>query len=183
MKQTFCLILLLLVARLVFQQDQQPAVVCRPESKYDSDADITTVQCDLIEEVLPTGRLMVSAGVSFQGKEPSQPGRFWLGVASYKGSANRRTLPSFKDAATLYLTADSARLEVAVKDYSKDFYENNSLLAEQVRAEISPDDLQKLVNAKQLKGKWGAAEFKFSDAALTSFKNFISRQAPAVNGR
>jgi hypothetical protein len=48
----------------------------------------------------------------------------------YKGGANRRTPSSFNDATTTYLTADSARLEVPVKDYRKDFFEFNLLLAE-----------------------------------------------------
>jgi hypothetical protein len=183
MKQAFCLILLLLALRLVFQQDQQPAAACRSESKYDRDADMTTVHCDLIEEVLTTGRLMVSANTSFQGKEQNEPAQFWLGLASYRGSANRRTPPLFKEATTLYLTADSARLEIPVRVHRKDFFELNSLLAEEARAEISRKDLQKLVNAKRLEGKWGSAEFKFSDAALASLKDFISRQASTVNGR
>jgi hypothetical protein len=182
MKQAFCLILLLIVSRLVFQQDQQPAV-CRSESKYDRDADMTTVHCDLIEEVLTTGRLIVSANSSYQGKEQNEPAQFWFGLASYKGSANRRTTPLFKEAATLYLTADSVRLEIPVRGYRKDFFELNSLLAEEARAGISREDLQKLVNARRLEGKWGSAEFKFSDATLASLKGFISRQASAMNGR
>jgi hypothetical protein len=183
MKQTFYLTLVLLAPRLVFPQDQQPPAVCRPESKYDHDADMTTVHCDLIEEVLTTGRLMVSANTSFQGKEQSEPAQFWLGLASYQGSANRRTLPLFKEADILYLMADSARLEIPVKDYSKDFFENNRMLAEEARAEISHEDLQKLANVKRLGGKWGSAEFKFSDAALLSLKDFISRQGSTVNSR
>jgi hypothetical protein len=183
MKHTFCLILLLLAPRLVFQQDQQPTVVCRPESKYDHDADMTTVHCDLIEEVLTTGRLMVSANTSFQGKEKTEPAQFWLGLASFKGSANRRTPPSFKEVTTLYVTADSARLEIPIMDYRQDFYELNSLQAEEARAGITREDLQKLINAKRVEGKWGSAEFKFSDAALATLKDFISRQCITVNGR
>jgi hypothetical protein len=182
MKQTFCLVLLLLAPRFVFQQDQQPAAVCRPATKYDRDTDMTTVRCDLIEQVVATGRLIVSATVSFQGKELNEPSQFWLGLGSYKGGASRRTPPSFKEVSTLYLTADSARLEVAVKDYRKEFFELNSLLAEQARAEISRADLQKLANARRLEGKWGSAEFKFSEASLASLKDFISRQASTVNG-
>jgi hypothetical protein len=141
------------------------------------------MNCDLIEEVLTTGRLMISANTSFQGKEQNETAQFWLGLASYKGSANRRTPPLFKEATTLYLTADSARLEIPVKDYRKDFFELNHLLAEEARAEIGRKNLQKMVNARRIEGKWGSAEFKFSDAALASLKDFISRQASTVNDR
>jgi len=183
MKQTFCLIPLLLSPQLVFPQDQPPASVCRPETKYDRVADRTTVQCDLIEQVTATGRLIVRAGASFQGKELKESAQFWFSLASYKGAAVRRTPPSFKEATTLYLTVDSARLEVPIKDYRNDFFELNRMLAEQARAEIGREDLQKLVSAKRLEGKWGGGEFKFSDGALASLKYFISRQAITANSR
>ncbi|MBO0799516.1 MAG: hypothetical protein J2P31_11905 [Blastocatellia bacterium] len=183
MKQIFCLIFLLMEPWFVLQQDQQSTNVCRPAVKYDRDADMTTVRCDLIEQVMVTGRLMVSATVVFRGKEPNEESQFWLSLGSYKGGANRRTPPSFKEATTLYLMADSLRLEVAVKDYSKELFETNSLLAEEARAKISREDLQKLANARRIEGKWGSAEFKFSDAALASLKNFISRQVSTANGR
>jgi hypothetical protein len=119
--------------------------------------------------------------VSRKGAEG--PAQFWLGLASYQGSANRRSPSSFREATTLYLTADSKQLEIRVKDYRKDFFEINRLLTEEARAEIGSVDLQKLVNARRIEGKWGSAEFKFSDATLASLKNFISRQASTVNGR
>jgi hypothetical protein len=181
MKQTFCLIPLLLASQLVFRQDQPPASVCRPEAKYDRVVDRTIVQCDLIEEVMATGRLIVRAAASFRGKESNESAQFWLGLASYKGGADRRTPSLFEGATTLYLTVDSARLEVPVKDYHNDFFELNRMLAEQARAEVGREGLQKLVSAKRLEGKWGSVEFKFSDDALASLKDFISRQALTAN--
>jgi hypothetical protein len=183
MKQMFCLIPLLLAPQLVFRQDLPPASVCRPEAKYDRVADRTTVQCDLIEQVAVTGRLVVRASVMFQGKELNESAQFWLGLTSYKGGANRRTMSSFKEAMMLYLTVDSERLEIPVKDYRNDFFELNHLLAEHARAEVRREDLQKLVKAERLEGKWGGVEFKFSDEALASLKDFISRQALMANGR
>jgi hypothetical protein len=175
--------LLILAARPVFPQDQPPAAVCRPEAKYDRDADTTTVQCDLIEKVAPTGRLIVRASSSFQGKEPNGTMIFQLGLASYKGGANRRTEHIFKDATTLSLSLDSARLEIPVKDYRVEFFELNRMLAEQARAEIGREDLQKLLHAKSLSGKWGVIEFTLSEAALASLKDFISRQVSGANDR
>jgi hypothetical protein len=181
MKNLFCLIFLFFPP--VLQQDHPPAPVCRPEIKYDRSTNITTVQCDLIEEVGDTGRLIVSAGAAFQGKEPQEPAQFWLELASYRGKATRRTPAQFKEARTLYLTLDSARLEVPVNNYHNELFELNRLLAERARAEIGREDLQKLVNARQLEGKWGVVEFKFSVAALNSLKDFISRQTPMGTGR
>jgi hypothetical protein len=183
MKQTFCLIPLLLASQPVFRQDRPPAGVCRHEVKYDRVADRTTVHCDLIEQVTATGRLIVRAGASFRGKESNESAQFWFGLASYKGGADRRTPSSFEGATTLYLTVDSARLEVPVKDYRNDFFELNRLLAEQARAEIGREDLQKLISAMRLGGMWGSVEFKFSDDALASLKDFVSRHALAANSR
>ena len=164
-------------------QDHQPTHVSRFEARYDSLADTTTVQCDLVELGQGAPRLTVRANASFRGKEPNETTKFWLGLASYKGGATRRTQRSFEEATTLYLTTDSARLEVPVKSYHNDFYELNRLLAESARAEISREDLHKLLDAKSVEGRWGDVEFKLSDAALASLKDFISRQVFAVNDR
>jgi hypothetical protein len=166
-----------------FPQDHQPTPVSRVEARYDRLADTTIVQCDLVELGQGAPRLTVRANASFRGKEPNETTKFWLGLASYKGGATRRTQRSFEEATTLYLTMDSARLGVPVKDYHNDFYELNSLLAESARAEISREDLHKLLDAKSVEGKWGDVEFKLSDAALASLKDFISRQVFAASDR
>ncbi|HEY7183383.1 MAG TPA: hypothetical protein VIC84_18260 [Blastocatellia bacterium] len=164
-------------------QDRQSPPTRRIETKYDRMADTTTVQCDLIEIGQGAPRLTVQANASFRGKEPNETAIFWLGLSSYKGGATRHTQRSFEEATTLYLTMDSERLEVTVKDYRNDFYELNRLLAESARAELSREGLRKLLNAKTIEGKWGDIEFKLSDDALASLKDFISHQAFAANNR
>jgi hypothetical protein len=52
----------------------------------------------------------------------------------------------------------------------------NRLLAESARAEISREDLRKLLDARSVEGKWGDIDFKVSEAALASLKGFISHQ-------
>jgi hypothetical protein len=183
MKQAYTVILLLLGIIPAFPQDQQPASVCRIETKYDRLADTTTVQCDLVEVGKGAPRLIVQANVSFRGKEPNGTAKFWLSLSSFKGGATRRTQPLFKDAAIVCLLVDSARLEVPVKDYGSDFFELTHLLAERARAEISREDLQKLLDARSLEGNWGEVEFKSSDAALASLKDFISRKVFAAYDR
>ena len=164
-------------------QDQQPFQLGRIETKYDRAADTTTAQCDLVELGQGAPRLIVLANASFSGREPNKNAIFWLGLSSYKGGATRRTQRSFKEATTLYLTMDSTRLEVPVKDYRNDFYELNRLLAESARAEISREDLRKLLDARSIEGKWGDIEFKVSEAALASLKDFISHEVFASSDR
>jgi hypothetical protein len=175
--------LLLLSFFPALSQDFQPTRVGQVEAKYDRSADTTTLQCNLVELGEGAPKLTVQANASFRGKEPNESAIFWLGLASYKGGATRRAQRVFKDATTLYLTMDSARLEVPVKDYRNDFYELNHLLAESARAEISRDDLRRLLAAESLEGKWGDVEFKLSDAALASLKDFISRKVFAASDR
>ena len=183
MKQVYSGALFLLTIIPAIAQDVPPAKVCRVEAQYDRYADITTVQCDLIELGKGAPRLSVQANASFYGKEPNDSAKFWFGLSSFRGGATRRTEPAFKEATMVSLIVDSARLEVPVKDYTNDFFELNRLLAERARAEISREDLQKLLDAKSLEGNWGGVGFKFSNAALASLKTFISRQVFAAQTR
>jgi hypothetical protein len=173
MKLAYIIALLLLAVVPALGQDLQPTRSSQIETKYDRLADTTTVQCDLVELGQGAPKLTVKANASFRGKEPNESAIFWLGLASYKGGATRRTQRSFEQANTLYLTTDSARLEIPVKDYRNDFYELNRLLTESARAELSREDVRKLLAAKSVEGKWGDIEFKLSEAALESLKDFI----------
>lgn len=169
------------------QQDPQPANVYRVEAKYDPGSDTTTVKCDLIESVESPARLTVQAGASFHGKggakEPNEATKYWFFLSSNRGGATRRTQPLFREALTLGLVTDSERLDIPVEDYRNDFYELVRSYSESARAEIGRENLRKLLNAKSLKGEWGGVEFKFSDAALASLKEFISRRIFAADVR
>jgi hypothetical protein len=190
MKQARRVSLLLLAILLPLLQEQQPASVCRLATKYDSLADTTTIQCDDLVKFgeAPSG-LSVRADASFrgkeqdQGKEPAETSKFWLFLSSNRSGATRRTQPLFQEATTLYLLVDSARLEIAVKDYRHEFYELTSSFSESARAEIGHEGLRKLLAAKSLKGKWGSAEFRFSNDALASLKGFISSRVFAAHTR
>src|SRR5262245_3942278 len=155
MKQAYSVTVFLLAILPAIAQDRPPASVCRMEAQYDRYADLTTVQCDLIEVGKGAPRLRVQANASFYGKEPNDTANFWFGLSSCRGGATRHTEHAFKEATRVSLIVDSARLEVPVKDYSNDFFELNRLLAERARAEISREDLQKLLDAKSLEGNWG----------------------------
>ena len=174
--------LLLLAILPTLAQDRQPARVCRLETKYDRLTDTTTVGCDELVKwgEAPAG-LSVQAQVSFRGKEANETAKFWLCLSSNKGGATRHTGPLFKEASTLSLVLDGARLEFPVTDYRHNFYELAGLRSESARAEIRTEDLNKLIETKNLAGKWGGVEFKFSDAALASLKDFISRQVFAAH--
>jgi hypothetical protein len=183
MKLAYTLLPLLLGISLIIQQNSQPKGVGQIESRYDRDADMTTVQCDLLELGKGAPRLVVQANASFRGKEPNETAIFWLSLSSYRGSATRRTKPLFKETKTVLLYVDSDRIEVPAKDYRNDFYELNRLFAEQAHAELGRESLKKLLDAQKLEGKWGEVEFKFSGDSLASLKEFISRQVFAGNGR
>jgi len=188
MTQIYRITMLLLALLPINPQDRQPGG-CRIETKYDPGADTTTVKCDLVESSDPPAKLTVQANASFRGKEQGsgndrdEMAKFWFFLSSNRGGATRRTQPLFRAETTLYLMIDSARLEIQVKDYRNDFYELVQSFAESARADISHEDLRKLLDAKMLEGRWGGVEFKFSDAALASLKDFISRQVFAERVR
>jgi len=182
MTQTYRIILLLLAMLPALRQARQPASVCHLETKYDRLADTTTIQCDdLVQWGEAPAGLSVQADASFRGKEANETARFWLYLSSNRGGATRHTRPLFQEATTLYLVMDAARLEVPVTDYHHDFFELIRSCAESARAEIRREDLHKLLEAKRLEGQWGGVEFKFSDAALASLKEFISHQVFAAH--
>jgi len=182
MTQTYGITLLLLATLSATPQDRQPASICRLETKYDPGADTTTVKCNLIESVESQSRLTVQANASFRGKEqdrvngPDEIAKFWLFLSSNRGKATRHTQPLFREATALYLLMDSTGLEIPVKEYHNAYFELVPSFAESARADISHEDLRKLLDSKSLGGRWGGVEFKFSDAALASLKDFISRQ-------
>src|SRR5215470_9995295 len=180
MTKTYGITLFLLVTLSANPQDLQPANVNRLETKYDPGSDTTIVKCDLIESGESPTRLTVQAWASFRGKggakDLNEATKFWLFLSSNRGGATRHTQPLFREASTLRLVLDSARMEIPVEDYRNDFYELVRSFSESARAEIGREDLRKLLDAKSLKGDWGGVEFKFSEAALASLKDFISRQ-------
>lgn len=164
-------------------QDQQPASVGRLVTKYDRVAETTTVQCDLPDTGASPAKLSFQANASFQGEEPNESAKFWLSLSSNRGRSTRHTQPLFRDAETLYLAVDSTQLEIPVKDYRNNYFEIVRLFGESARAEINREDLRKLLEARSLAGKWGGVEFKFSDAALASLKEFISSQVFTADTR
>src|SRR5262245_30144664 len=157
---------LLLLAVLSVLQDQQPGSVCRLETKYDALADTTTVMCyDLVKFGEAPSGLSVRADALFhgkegdRGKESDEIARFWLVLSSDRSGSTRHTPPLFEGVKTLYLSVDSTRLEIPVEDYRHDFFDLTRFCSESVRAEIGPDDLRKLLEARSLKGEWGGVEF------------------------
>src|SRR4030095_11594028 len=121
MKPAYITAMLLLSFFPSIAQDLQPTRVGQVESKFDRSTDTTTLQCNLVELGEGAPKLTVQAIASVRGKEPNETAIFWLGLASYKGGATRRTQRLFREAKILYLTIDSARLEVPVQDYRNDF--------------------------------------------------------------
>jgi|SRR5262245_12665540 len=169
----FCILFIAIIPTCL--QDR-PEGVCLLETKYDSESDTTTVHCDLAEFHEAPTRLTIQAVASYRGKEPNETTKFWLQLSGFIAGATRRTQPVFHEAAAISLLLDTTRLEIPVSDYHNDFFELNHLLAESARAEISREDLRKLLDAKSLKAEWGGVGLKFSNASLGSLKTFIHRQ-------
>jgi hypothetical protein len=167
---------LLFLATISPCMQEQPGSFCRLETRYDQQTDTTTVRCDLVELRGAPARVTIQAVSSYRGKEPNETAKFWLQLLGFTGDATRRTQPVFREATEISLISEANLLEIPVNDYGTELFELNRLLAESARAEISREDLRKLLDAQSLKGKWGNVEVKFSDASLRSLKSFITRQ-------
>jgi hypothetical protein len=181
MQQVLRAMLLLLVMYPAYAQGRShPPNACRFESKYDQMADTTTVQCiDLVKWGEAPSRLTIHAAASFTGREPNQSVRLWLVLSSNRSGSTREALLLFKEATTIHLALDSDQLDIPVTDFSTDFFELTHLRTESGHAMICLEDLQRLLKAKSVAGKWGAVDFKFSDAELACLKSFISHEAIA----
>lgn len=184
MTQTIGFTLLILITLSSSLQDKQSARVCRLETKYNRLDDMTVVQCDnLIKWGEAPAGLTIKANASFRGKDLRETATFWLLLSSNRGVKTRQPQPLFREAKSLYLFLDSERLEIPVKEYRNSFYELIRSFEESAIAEIGPEDLRKLLIAKSLKGEWGSVQFKFSENAHVSLKDFILRQVFAESRR
>lgn len=154
---------------------------CQRESKYDPVANLTTVECALLDSFTPPIRLMLTASAAYQGKQPNKTAKFYFGLSAFRGSSNRRTPLLFKDATTLSLSLETTTLKIPVAGFHTDFFEMSRLLAEQAQASLERQDLRKLLEAKHLAGSWGNTEFKLSEASVLALKKFISDQIPQAN--
>jgi hypothetical protein len=182
MRQVLLAMLVLLVMYPVYAQDRShPPNGCRLESKYDQMADTTTVRCmDLVKWGEAPARLTIQAAASFTGREPNQSVKLWLVLSSNRSGSTREAPILFKEAPAIHLALDSDQLDIPATDYSTDFFELTHLRTESAHAMICLEDLQRLLKAKSVAGRWGAVDFKFSDAALACLKNFIAHQAIAA---
>ncbi len=181
MKQIFCFILLLLASPLAFAQGGHASGVCHYEISYNRSADETLVQC---EDLIPLGEapagMTVHLSASFHGKEPNETAKFWFSLNANKSVPTRHTPPAFKGVTTIKLSFDAGDIDIPIKDYRSEYYELIRSHAETARAEVEAPNLQKLLDAKSLRGTWGTVEFKFSPAALASLKKFLLRHVLVV---
>lgn len=156
---------------------------CQLERKYDRQANVTTVECALLETFTPPIRLMVQANASFPGKFPNDAAKLYFTLSAFRGDANRRTLPLFKGENVLLLNLGATELEVQVTGFRLEYFEMNRLISEQASVVINRDDWPKLLEARSLQGKWGNTSFALSEASLTALKTFIAEQVVATSSQ
>ena len=162
---------------------QKSGNACQIERKYDRQANVTTVECALLETFAPPIRLMVQANASFPGKFPNDAAKLYFTLSAFRGDANRRTLPLFKGENVLLLNLGATELEVQVTGFRLEYFEMNRLISEQASVVINRDDLPKLLEAQSLQGKWGNTTFALSESSLAALKAFIAEQALATSSQ
>ncbi len=179
MRRSLGAALILLVGLPVSLRGDQHPGICRIQTRYDLLNNTTTVECDLVHSLNATGRLFIRANLSFPGRQPIENTKFWLEFSSCRNVVTRPTEPLFRNADVISLLTSSVQFEIRAKEYRSEFFEMNHQIAESVRAYIGSEDLQKLLDTTRLSGKWGTAEFRFSDDALDALKQLILSQVLA----
>lgn len=162
---------------------QSSGSACQRETKYDPVANLTTVECALVETFAAPVRFMLTANASYQGKKPNETAKFYFTLSAFRGSSNRRTPSLFKESKTLFLSLDATNLEIPVTGFHMDFFEMSRLLAEQAQSGPDRKILQNLIESQTFVGRWGNTEFTLSDAALLSLKKFITDLLFSANER
>lgn len=182
----FAAVLLLLPSEFVIAQklsasDTYKSDTFKSRIRYDRTTDTTSVTCELVRWGEAPARVTVEAHAVYQGREPKEPGRFWLEFQSNRGGPTRRTPMLFKDSESLLMAIDSERYDVPLEDYICTLFEIVPAVAESARAEINPELQRRLISARRLEVHWGSAGIRFSDPALSALKTFISDHVAAFS--
>lgn len=149
-------------------------------SRYDHLSDTTTTRLELLnDDGLPVA-LTLYANAAFRGREPNESGRFWFTIAVTQGQATRKSPSPFARHEPVLLMLDNAELKLPLTEYQREYYELVRRVSESASVTIERPDLARLLAAKELAGQNGNITFKLSPSALAALKDFITRQALAV---
>lgn len=169
------------IAQKYAASSTQKSDAYKSDIRYDRITDTTNVTCELVRWGEAPARVTVEAHAVYQGREPKEPGRFWLAMLSNRGGPTRRTPMLFKDSESILMAIDSEQYDVRLEDYNCTLFEIVPAVAESARAEINPELQRRLIAARRLEVHWGSAGIKFSDPALLALKTFISDHVAAFS--
>ncbi|MDT4896754.1 MAG: hypothetical protein QOH25_1831 [Acidobacteriota bacterium] len=148
-------------------------------TKYDRFTNIT--EAVLQETLAKTGEgvygLRLTAVAYFEGNELHSKAKFQIALSWTKSSKLASDL-KFREAEQVILLIDGEPLSLSVRNYKYHVAEIMSWVSEYGTLELSDGDINKLLKAKTVEGRWGDVEFRFTDAALDAFNDFAGRLTP-----
>jgi hypothetical protein len=118
--------------------------------------------------------LWVTAAARYQGTKSAGKVTFILLLSSTDKSGYTAPL-QYSKAETLYLLTDKDRLSITVEDYNFRRSEVMRWVEERATAPLSKTDVDRLLNAGSVEGKWGNTEFRVRPEAIEGFKEFVQR--------
>lgn len=145
-------------------------------TKYDRFTDMT--EAVLQETLARTGEgvhgLTLTAVATFKGTQVNENPTFTIYLSST--DTNSHTSPlRYEEAEILLLLADSERLSLTIKNYKYNRSPVMGWTSEYASAELKGRDVERLIRAKTVEGRWGNTEFRFREEALEAFREFVSR--------
>jgi hypothetical protein len=149
-------------------------------TKYDRFSDVT--EAVLQETLASTGEgiygLRLTAVALFEGNELHSKPKFQIDL-SWTKAGNKQSDLKFNEAGDVILLADGERLRLPVRNYKYHIADIMSWVNEYGTLELSDSDINKLLKAKAVDGRWGDIEFRFTDTGLAAFYEFVERLAPS----
>jgi hypothetical protein len=148
----------------------------RITTKYDRFTD--TTEAVLQETLARTGEgihgLTLTAVATFKGTQVSGVPTFTIYLSSTDTSGYTSPL-KYDEAEMLLLLADSDRLALPVKNYKYNRSSTMGWVSEYGSAELKTSEVERIIRAKAVEGRWGNTEFRFREEALEAFREFVSR--------
>jgi hypothetical protein len=156
--------------------DPLPEGLHRISTEYDRFSDTTTavLQDSLSRPESDLEGLWVTAVAKYKGTKSDGNVQFAILLSSTdKGSVSSPL--QYSKADTLYLLTDAERLSLPIKDYTFNRSELMQWVQERATVSLTASDVESLLKAKSIEGKWGTTEFRVAREAVEGFKEFATR--------
>lgn len=165
--------LLLALVLLLTQVPAKPKI----EVTYDRFTDTTTAKIVGGLRVTGEGEKEISIAVwaTFKGEKPTEKPKLLLRFVRFADYASKLTPLRYEGVETVYVLADSERMELAVKGYEGK--KTLPFISETAPVELTDADAEKLSRGKKIEVRWGSSEFALTPESVSALRDFFLQAA------